>query len=259
MNLSDQFLGTLVAELDDEGVAGIVLGGSYARNEATIYSDVDIACFIRDKQEEQKKRFVYREDRLVSISTKTEAEVRADMLKPSRAIWVVTGFSDCRVLLDKDGSVGRLLCDVKAFSWETLQQAANAYASFQMTLSIELVGKIMNELSKSNQPGVSYATSKLLFWLTEVVAVQRGVLVKSDNSYYQQVQESAGLGSAWTYYHRLVAVEGADPRSRAVAALRLFQETLTLIGSTMERSHLSSASEAARLIDNVGMHLALSQ
>ncbi|MBF6612759.1 MAG: nucleotidyltransferase domain-containing protein [Chloroflexi bacterium] len=249
MNLSDQFLGTLVAELDDEGVRGVVLGGSYARSEATIYSDVDIACFTRDEQDERKKGLAYRDGRLVSISVKTEAEVRADMLKPSRAIWVVPGLSDCRILLDKDRSIGRLLRDVRAFSWESLQQEANTYASFHMMLSIELVGKIMNELSKGNRLGASYATSKLLFWLTEIVAVQRGVLVKSDSTYYQQVQESAGLDSAWTYRHRLVAMNGADPTSRGVAALRLFQETLTLIGSIMEKSHLSAASEAARLID----------
>jgi predicted nucleotidyltransferase len=43
--LSYEFLNSLVAELDNDDIVGIILGGSYARGEARLYSDVDIACF----------------------------------------------------------------------------------------------------------------------------------------------------------------------------------------------------------------------
>ena len=46
--LSEEFLNTLVAELDNDEIVGIIFGGSYARNEATPFSDVDIACFVPD-------------------------------------------------------------------------------------------------------------------------------------------------------------------------------------------------------------------
>src|SRR5260370_1138114 len=120
--LTDQFLATLIAELDDTGIAGIILDGSHARGDATAYSDVDLA--------------------------------------------------------------------------------------------------------------VAYATAELLSGLTEAVAVQRGVLVKSDSTYYRQVQESAGQGSAWTRYHRLAAgiasapSEYAPATARGIAALLLYVETV---------------------------------
>ena len=34
--LSEEFLYTLVAELDKDDIIGIILGGSYARNEASL-------------------------------------------------------------------------------------------------------------------------------------------------------------------------------------------------------------------------------
>lgn len=46
--LSEEFLNALVTELDNDDIVGIILGGSFARGEARPYSDVDIACFVRD-------------------------------------------------------------------------------------------------------------------------------------------------------------------------------------------------------------------
>lgn len=257
MKLYKVFLDTLIAELDHDDVVGIVLGGSYARGDATRYSDVDIACFTKDAQKQQKKQFFYRDERLVSIATKNETAIRADMLKPNAAIWVVPGLSDCRILLDKDGSVRRLLNDIRAFKWEPLQQAADEYSSFGMMASAELVHKILNERFKKNDLAISYATSKLLSGLTEVMAVQRGILVKSDNTYYRQVQESVGLDSDWTQYHQmLIGVDEGSTKmvryaDRGIAALYLFKETLSLVRPFMGVDHLAVASEAVRQIDEV--------
>src|SRR4030081_2902613 len=126
--LTDQFLATLVAELDDAGSAGIILGGSHARGDATAYSDVDIACFVVDDTGNRKKRFIYRDGYLVSIATKAIASVRADLFRPNAAIRVVPGLSHCLILQDKDGSVGALLRDIESFTWEPLREAACHYA-----------------------------------------------------------------------------------------------------------------------------------
>ncbi len=46
--LSDEFLNTLVAELDNDAVQAIILGGSYARGNAAPYSDLDFARFVKE-------------------------------------------------------------------------------------------------------------------------------------------------------------------------------------------------------------------
>ncbi len=259
VHLSGEFLDALVAELDSDGIVGIVLGGSYARGEATRYSDVDIACFVKDDERLQPKKFSYRDGRLVSVGTKSIAGARADMEKPNTAIWTIPGISQCRVLLDKDGSVSKLLEDLHAFTWQPLQAAADSYASFSVMLLAETVHKVVNEIVKGDYLAVSYATAKLFSGLTEAVAVQRGVLVKSDNTYYRQAQESAGLDSDWTCYHRLVAgVDGESAgsksvRGRGVAVLRLYRETVELLSSAMAPEHLEIAWQAARLLDEAGL------
>src|SRR5947209_184292 len=128
MFLSDAFLASLMAEIDSADYVGILLGGSYARGDATEWSDVDIACIALDDTKMQSKRFFYRDGKLVSIGTKSIEGIRAQLAKPETAIWVARGIGDCRVLLDKDGSVTALLEEVRAFTWEPLREAADRHA-----------------------------------------------------------------------------------------------------------------------------------
>lgn len=257
--LSDNFLNTLVDELDSSEIVGIVLGGSYARDDATVYSDVDIACFVRDEKSLSRKRFFYRDGYLVSLATKTIEGVRKDLTRPKTAIWVVPGFSHCRVLVDKYGSVTKLLRDIEAFTWGPLQEEADNYASFNMMMLVELVHKILSETLKGDDLALSYATSKLFSGLTDVVAVQRGVYVKSDNTYYHQVQASVGLESPWTLYHRLITgaaempLEVGNAKSQAVAALHLYRETLELLRPVMNPDHLSVAEQAMHIVDKANL------
>ena len=261
MPIPQGFLDTLVDQLDSDDVVGIILGGSYARGEATLYSDVDIACFVKDAVNPPPKRFFYRDGYLVSIATKTLAGVRRDMARPNTAIRVVHGLAHYRVLLDKDGSVSRLLQDIESFTWEPLQKAADSYASYSMTALVELVHKVLNETLKANDLAVSYASSNLFFGLTEVVAIQRGILVKSDSTYYQQAQESVGQDSDWTRYHRLLAGVGegaakaAPVKARAVAVLRLYRETLKLLRTIMDPEHLRVAEQAMQVVDEASQRL----
>lgn len=251
--LSDTFLSALVAELDNDDVVGITLGGSYVRVEATQYSDVDIACFVKDEVKPPPKRFLYRENLLVSIGTKTVADVRSDLLKPERAIFFISGLH--RVLLDKDGSVTRLVQEIKAVRWESLQEAADRYASFRMMMLAERVHKVLGELLKRDELALAYVTSELLYALTELVAVQQGVLVTSESTYYRQVQTAVGLDSDWALCHRwavgvdAVATKGSLVLTQAVAALRLYQETLKLLRPVLQQDHLAVAEQAIQVID----------
>lgn len=254
VHLSDAFLHALAAELDDDATVGIVLGGSHARGEATIYSDVDLACFVREETDLRRRRLFYRDGLLISVGTKTVVGVRREAGKPNTAIWVVPGIAGCRVLLDKDGSVERLIRDMTAFSWEPLQAAAHDYAGYRVLSLTETVHKLINETAKGNDLALAHATQGLFFGLTEAVAVGRGVLVQSDSTYYHQVQEAAGLDSAWTHYHRLASgtqalCEGADfMRVRSRAALHLYRETAALLAPVMDTDYRMVVQQTLRLV-----------
>jgi predicted nucleotidyltransferase len=245
--LPDGLLEELIAELDDALVVGIVLGGSYARGTATALSDVDLAPFVREEAQVRPKQYFYRHDRLISISWKSLAGVRASLGDPRLASRVVPGFREARVLLDKDGSLGRLLDDLARFIWEPLQEQANQQVSYMLLLLAEAVHKVANELDKGNDPAVAYTSEKMVAALTEQVVIQRGLLIQSDSTYYQQVQVAAGIESPWTACHRVATgLTDAPLHERAVASLRLYGLTLDLLRPALSAEHAAVAEEAAR-------------
>src|SRR5947209_6128784 len=135
VSLADEFLYELVHELDHEEIVGITLGGSYARGTASLYSDVDLACFWRERLRPPPKRFLYRQGKLISIKMTSVTEIREMLKRPQSAILFVSGKH--RLLLDKDGSVARLLAEIEAFRWEDLELEVNAQVSMWMMRSEE--------------------------------------------------------------------------------------------------------------------------
>lgn len=259
--LSDEFLQALVTEIDNDDIVGITLGGSYVRGNATPYSDVDLCCFYRDEASLRPHRLMYRNGLLVSINTRTIAQVHEALTRPEQAIFLVAVRR--RILLDKDGSVEELMQEITSFRLEPLRHKAREYASAQMMLAAELVHKILSEILRRSDLAIMSATIQLLSSLTEIVAVQGGLLIKGDSLYYQQVEDAVGSESAWTRYHRLVAGVDMLPANvsavkvRAVAALHLYQETISLLRATMQAEHLAVAEQAMQVFRDAGPRLRL--
>jgi hypothetical protein len=255
--LSEEFLNALVAELDNDDIAGIILGGSFARGEARPYSDVDIACFVRDAVKLPQKRFFYRDGRLLSVAATNATDIQSRLTNPERAFLFTAGRR--RVLLDKDGSVTRLMQEIDTFNWQPLQAAASRNASFYLMIAAELVHKVLNELLSDDELALSYAVASLFSQLTLIVAIQRGVLVKSDSTYYRQIEESIGLDSTWTRYHRIGA--GVDAGStdvppvvaRGIATLHLYQETARLLWSILEPPQREVIGQTVKVIEKAGL------
>jgi hypothetical protein len=94
-----------------------------------------------------------------------------------------------------------------------------------------------------------------VYALTEVVAVQRGVLVKSESTYYRQVQAAVGPDSDWAVCHRWaigvdsVATQGSLVLTQAIAALRLYQETVRLLRPVLHQDHLAVTEQTIQVID----------
>lgn len=259
ISLSDEFLQELVRELDHEDIVGITLGGSYARGTATRYSDVDLACFWREGLRPPPKRFMYRHGKLISIKMTSVTEIREMLKRPQAAILFVSGKR--RVLLDKDGSVTRLQEEIDAFRWEDLQSAANASVSIWMMLLAEHVQKVLREFQQENAAGLAFVISKLIAELTVLTALYHGTLITSDSTYYQQVQEAAGLDSAWTRYHRIATGLGAGPtdiaplRAQGIAVLHLYRETFAFAETVMQAEHIEIAAQVLQIVQSAAEQL----
>lgn len=154
------------------------------------------------------------------------------------------------------GSVTALMQDIANFRWETLQESANFFASDWLMLLTEMAHKILSELAKENDLSIAYASEKLLSHLTEVVAVQRGVMIKTDSTYYLQVEEAAEMDSNWTKYHRQGA--GVDipsnmhsVKARGIASLHLYRETVNLLWDILVPEHRGVIEQTLAIIGDI--------
>ncbi len=262
-SLTDEFLHELVQELDHEDIVGITLGGSYARGTATRYSDVDVACFWREGVRPPPKRFLYRQSKLISIKMTSVTEIREMLKRPQAAILFASGTR--RLLLDKDGSIARLLAEIEAFRWEDLQLAVNANVSLWMMLMAENVQKVLREFEQENAPGLALVITHLVAELTLLTALCHRTLITSDSTYYQQVQEAAGLDSAWTRSHRIATGLEAGPRgiaplrARGIAVLHLYRETLVFANPVMQAEHRAIAEQVLRVVQSAAEQLPFTQ
>jgi predicted nucleotidyltransferase len=245
--LLDVLIGDLVAEFADADTIGMLLAGSYARGDATPYSDIDLFRFTSVLPEADADRYtlVYRENHLVSLSTTTVDAKRAELGRPETAIWAVPGLRQARILLDRDGALPSLLQEAQGFRWEPLQSEADAYASYNAMGLAEEVHKVLGALERADESAALNATWALVAGLARAVIVQCGVLIRTENAYFQQAQEAAGLTSAWSRAFRVAAGFEALPAgvspvlARTSVALRLYDETATLLSSALQPQHLA--------------------
>jgi len=254
-SVSDIYLKELIAELDNDTVRGIVLGGSHARGDATPYSDVDLACFVPDTFRPLHKRFEYREGHLISIGLKTLEGVKQQLTEPFQALWIVPSFRQAKVLLDKDGSMSQLKQMVENFTWDSLHIEGTASAGHILISDAEFVHKLLGNYWRGNLSGIAYAVQRLFDGATMAMALYYGVFITTDNMYFQEVESAVGSDSNWTHYHSLlsgVKTIGADSSSlgaRGKLALYLYRETASLLTPTLNEQHRIVVEHVLNLIE----------
>jgi predicted nucleotidyltransferase len=257
--ISEAFLQAMVAEMDSDEVTAIILGGSYARGMATRYSDVDFARYVRVPPQAKKKRYFYRDGRLISVATLPLDYLEESVARPEVAIWVVPALREARILLDKDEVFGAFQQRLADFRWEALQARADAWASNALLLYTEFAHKALGALLRRGETALAFATQELFYMLTWALAVQRGVLMEGGNAYYHQVQEVAGKDSAWTRYHRLIlCLEPFPPHlspveARGLAALRLYQETVRLLHAALLPEDRKVIEQTLQVIEDASL------
>jgi hypothetical protein len=254
------FLQKLVARLNDENTLGIILSGSFARGESGTYSDVDLWRYVRQEPagDFEMPHLEYVDGYLVSVKASLIEKDQAGLRNPQQAIWVIPGLRQAEILLDKDGAVAALLEAARTISWETLQPAADAFASRDIASTAEEIYKILDGLAKGNESKIGYALWSLTRELADALLVQRGVFIPTENAYLDFAQAAAGRTSSWTRQFRLAI--GLDPLpagipafiSLGIAGLQLYRESVLLLQESLLPEDAQIVDRALEIMTEAG-------
>jgi len=256
-NLPNLFIQSVLNEIDSDDVTGVGIVGSYARGQESIYSDVDFDIFVSALPENEYDRYTmrYRDNKLVSLKYTLLDDERAALNDPQRAIWTVPGLIGMNIILDKDGSLAELQRRALKFDFSRLQKKANEFAAEEVMGSAEEVHKILNGLARGHESTVLYASWGLVKNLIEAVAVQRGIMIVSENRYFDLIQESVGRDTKWVSAFR--SAWGLDPKSsqyqsRGSAALTLYRLTAAMFDGLIPNKHREVVTNTLKLIKEAG-------
>jgi hypothetical protein len=257
MPLSDSFLQSLLERIDSPAVIGVGIVGSYARGQESRYSDVDLDIYMSKLPEDPHDRYTLRywENKLISLKYALPDEERSAMQDPRRAIWAVPGLRGMRILLDRNGIVAELQKAAREFDWTPLQPAADEFAAEEILGNAEEVHKILNGLARGHESTVLYASWGLVKNMLEAAAVQRGIMIISENRYFDLIQDSLGRHSEWTQAFRRAwgLEEGAsDYHSRGEGALRLYRLSAAMFEGLIPEKHREVVSRTLKLIQEAG-------
>jgi hypothetical protein len=212
---------------------------------------VDLAVFVPDGRPLPAKRLIIRDGYLVSVSWKTCAAWREGLTHPEQAILLVPSARALHVLLDRDGSLARLVEDAGRFEWLPLQAEADHFASRRLALTAEHARKTLAALVAHDELALSAALAGIAGQIVLAVAAQRGVMIMSGNALARQVITSVGEKSSWAQALRLVLGVAGTPgtlAAREQAALRLYGETMILLREVLRAEDLPAITTTTRLI-----------
>lgn len=258
MPLSDSFIRTTLKQIDSPDVIGVGIVGSYARKQESKYSDVDFDIFVSKLPQHPYDRYTLRywDGKLVSLKYTLLDEERAALRNPRRAIWVVPGLQGMKILLDKGGALALLQQAALDFDWTPLQPAADEFAAQEIMGNAEEVHKILSGLARGHESTVLYAVWGLVQNMLEAVAVQKGLLIASENRYFDLLQEAVGRDSKWTRAFRTAwgLDSGASQyQSRGVAALTLYRLTAALFAELIPEKQREVVDKTLQLIKEAGI------
>ena len=91
--------------------------------------------------------------------------------------------------------------------------------------------------------------------MLEAVAVQKGIMIISENRYFDLIQDSVGRDSKWVTAFR--TAWGLDQissqyQTRGVAALQLYRLTATMFSALIPQKHQAVVNRTLQLIKEAG-------
>jgi hypothetical protein len=189
----------------------------------------------------------------VVTSDVTPSQVNKWFVHPDKASSCIAGVRTARPLWDPSSHFAEIQARARSFVWdESMQAKANAWASEQMVGWIEEAQKGLEGIRRHDTGRMLNARHGLSWDLTNVLRVQRGILIASDNTTYSEVAESLGLDSPWVKLSRMVfrIAEGLTLEDQVSAGLQLYVLTVDLLETAIRQEDKPLLREIVQRIES---------
>lgn len=233
--------------------------GSYARNSAGPFSDIDLIRFISDEHfvASAKDGSYLIDDFLVTVSSVNPQQIEEWFSRPEIAVNVISGIRHARPLLDRFNTFEVVQKRAQDFKWNAdMQQKANHWASQQMVGLIEEVHKGLEGLRRKDIGRMLNSRFGCSWGLSRVMGVYKGVLLSGDNSFYDEINEALGFDSEWTHLRRIAfGIEDKNGKAptlqeQVFAGLQLYVVTSKLLNHILEPLDAALVEQTVMLIEN---------
>jgi predicted nucleotidyltransferase len=248
----------LLQQYEGPHVRAFVIMGSYACGEANPFSDVDLVRFVDNAAGGAATDSHLIDGILTVVSTVTPAQVDGWFTDPKEAVNAIRGLRAARPILDRDGYFAAIQVRANAFEWTAdLQAKANRWASGEMVGLIEEVHKGLAGIERGDIGRLLNARFGLSWLLSNVIKVQRGILIGGDNRFYEEIARAVGVESEWVQLRRVAfGIEDTEGRGPALheqvrAGLHLYVETAHLLRGTLNAEDAPKIHATVALILDV--------
>lgn len=178
----------VAGELLAAGADAVALVGSVARGDALPTSDIDLIAVGNGPG----SRLLIRSGRQVSVSWRTEAEVRGGFHRPEDAGGAVPAWRAAHVLADPAGVARRLMDEALAWTTSVVDEAADRWVAEQVTGYAEEVHRLVGQATGGSPRMAAVVRSLLAVRLPMVLAVHRRLLYDSENRLWDLVADTEG-------------------------------------------------------------------
>lgn len=231
----------LMSELTTPSTLGFMLAGSYAKGTATAQSDIDLTHFVSNDQAGGQTFLLY-EGFVIDVLVSHLPDQNGVFARPEVAIFAVPAWRMAQILLDQTGTLTATQAQAKAFQWSSIQEEANAKASFALYRKAPEVLSLIHAVEQNDFYHVHTTSGYILLWLAQAVALRHGVLINNEKSLFGQVKSSVGDDHEWS--RALDRASGIDltPEvpiavARGQATLRLYEITTQLFEDIILPDH----------------------
>lgn len=234
----------VAARLAGDGAAAVVLTGSFARGAGRAESDIDLAAI----GEGSAYRLEREEPFLVSVSWRTEEDVRREFANPELVGMMVPGWREAVLLHDPEGVAARLKAAAEAWSWDAVAEAGERWVAQQVTGHAEEVHKVAAALDAPTVEAAALAPL-LAFRMAKVVAARRRLLYRSERELARAVADE--MAGEWRVAFDAAMGMGDEPlRDRMRASLAVYRIAAAEVGELLDDRERAVVEHAVRLSES---------